>query len=258
MPIRINFYVVLCGGHSSFRKERECPPRVSAIRRSALLERHRHVGRERLVLPLVAGRLVEADLDRVGAALTGLERPEVDAAGQRGHGDLRLVRGVGQRRDRTGGSIADAHLEQRQVGVRTGVGLGVADRRAELDVGRDRSGVLDRERVHLGAAGGQVGVVQRERAGVVGVAQLDGQVRRVDGDVARVAGREVSATGVDRSDQCCTGDQCDRTTDDGVADGAVAVRGHNVPFLWLGHLVVPVTGLIYAARKCVSNLMSLT
>lgn len=188
--------------------------------RSLLVERHGDVRADGLALPLVAGVVVETDTHRVGPALTGLERAELDVARQAGDRGRRQV-------------AVDARRELRRVGVAlatTEVVAGHADRHAELHVRRDGPGVLDRELVVRHVARLDVRVRQLERAGVVGVGQLNRQRAGLHRHVAGVAGREVGPGGtgaVQGQPQGCGGE----ATDGDVADLAVLARGHGVPSL---------------------------
>ena len=199
--------------------EREWSPRShlsgAMARRSSLHESDGDAGVDVAVLPLVAGCLVQANTHGVGAGLAGVERAELDVTGQAGDWRRRLV-------------AVDAGLQHVQLSaVQPTEVVGTEADAANLDTGRNRPGVGDRELVDLDHAGSEIGVRQIEGSSVVAVGQLNGECARSNRHCARVAGREISP-----GDATCPEEgQSDSTSscpaDDELADAAVlAARGH--------------------------------
>ena len=215
--MRISIAYKLCcpSGHSPSVDGRECPLGVDQL---LLIEGDRVVDADRRVLPLVAGRRIEPELERVAPGLAGLERAEAHGRGRRGgrrerHEAVHTVQQVGR---------VD-HRVAVHAGIRRGHGR-VAERLPDLHVRRDGPGVGDVDHVGHDTTGGDVVEVQVERAdAAVVVAEPEAQRGGVNGDVAGVARREVRSR--DRHQQCAEA-ECDETgSDDGTDDLLGTVGG---------------------------------
>lgn len=195
-----------------------------------LLEGDRGLGRDRDVLPLVAGALVERAIEREGLGLARRDRAD--------RGDRQALVG-NQRRD-----AADAHEELARVRCRrvdsddgrVADRFGaLAQRQAELGDGRDVTGVGDVDLLVLDvSARRQLVEVEVERADrrlVVGQAERQGCRVGVDGTTA--GRREVRRRGHRGQEQ--RGRQGDGADATDVADVLLGAggEGHGVPYLWL-------------------------
>ncbi len=214
-------------GHSPLRRWRGSAHWADQL---LLVEDDRDGPADGRALPLVAGALVERDVEAVGAGLAGGEGAELEGRERRrgveprvaAHADLELV--------------VVGRLEARADAVDV---AGVA---RDLHVGRDGPGVGDVEGLVLDLARLQVGEVEVEVLRALVVAEVDRERRGADVDTTGVGRREVRADRRGQHDPRHHGSDSEAATEGGedVLLDVLALGVHEGPLsvadatVWMG------------------------